>query len=284
MGSEKKIRKLEDLSFIDDFVATAVSADAEVGEVANRVLIEGLLQRKVGKIKVSAQKLIPPAMPDKRGIRFDIEVQEDEPVANIYDLEPHKRGKLNLPKSNRFRQAKIDAQNMESGNNNFENLPNLYVITILDYDLFDKDYMMYTFENRCIELPDLEYKDGLRFIYFNTKGHLGGCEAIRNLLRYIDDSSEGNVVDEATRKLHECVSKIKQSPEMRYACMKWEWYMKEIQDVGREEGREEGLAEGLKAMVSILKKHIKNFDELYKEIISDENYKDVTVEEVRKYY
>ena len=38
------------------------------------------------------------------------------------------------------------------------------------YDPFGKDYMMYRFQNRCLEFPDLDYPDRLMYIYFNTSG------------------------------------------------------------------------------------------------------------------
>ncbi len=45
-----------------------------------------------------------------------------------------------------------------------------------------------------------------------------------------------------------------------------------------------GLDQGLKALVSSLKKYIKDFDSLYKEVISNEEYSQMTKEEVKKYY
>ena len=34
----------------------------------------------------------------------------------------------------------------------------------LPYAPFGKDYMMYRFQNRCLELPDLDYPDRLMYI------------------------------------------------------------------------------------------------------------------------
>ena len=45
-----------------------------------------------------------------------------------------------------------------------------------------------------------------------------------------------------------------------------------------------GLDKGLKALVNTLKKHIEDFNELYLEVISNEDYADVTEEQVRQYY
>ncbi len=99
----------------------------------------------------------------------------------------------NLPKHNRFYQAKIDSRNLKSGEDDFENLPNLFVIMITNYDPFGYDYMMYTIQNKCKELPQLEYEDGLMFIYFNTTGTKGGNSSIKALLNFIQKSKIENV-------------------------------------------------------------------------------------------
>lgn len=38
----------------------------------------------------------------------------------------------------------------------------------ITHNSFGEDYMMYTVQNQCVEIPQLEYDDGLQFIYFNT--------------------------------------------------------------------------------------------------------------------
>ena len=90
----------------------------------------------------------------------------------------------------------------------------------------------------------MEYKDGLNFIYFNTKGTKGGNSSIKKLLNYIQDSKLNNVTDDATRKIHECVNKVKVLPEVRNEYMTLEDLFREERLEGRIEGREEGRAEG----------------------------------------
>ena len=53
---------------------------------------------------------------------------------------------------------------------------------------------------------------------------------------------------------------------------------------GLEEGQEKGHKEGLEALVKTLKAYCKDFDSLYKAVISNEIYSGLTEEEVRKYY
>ena len=46
-------------------------------------------------------------------------------------------------------------------------------------------------------------------------------------------------------------------------------------------GIEQGIEQGLRALVRSLKKYIKDFDALYSEVISNEEYRDVTRDEVK---
>ena len=248
-------KPLEELDVIDDFLMNAVATDPEVGEEFCRTILSVLLQKPIGKIRIVAQRTIPANTPLQRGIRMDVEVEEyigeDEENAevNIYDIEPHNRDNQFLPKRNRFYQAKIDGRYLKSGDVDFRKLPSLYVITITNYDPFGEGYMMYTIHNRCEEVPELIYDDGLQFIYFNTKGTKGGNAAIYNLLKYIQSSKVDNVSDVATQQLHQYVSRVKVQPETRLEYMRFDELMAYAQIEGRaigmEEGRAEGRAEGI---------------------------------------
>ena len=185
------MKPFEELDIMDDFLTNAIANDEEVREEFFKTLLSVLLQRKIGRIRINAQHIIPANIPTHRGIRLDVEVAEYDDcdvemrAKNIYDIEPHKKDSVHLPKHNRFYQAKIDSRNMKSGDKDFVRLSNLFVLTITNYDPFGYNYMMYTIHNQCEEVPELEYEDGLNFIYFNTKGTKGGTSAIKNLLNYI---------------------------------------------------------------------------------------------------
>lgn len=82
--------------------------------------------------------------------------------------------------------------------------------------------MVYHVHNKCEEVPELEYVDGLRFFYFYTEGKKGGSPEIGRLLKYIKDSTDKNVTDETTREIDSYVKKIKVQPEVRFAYMRFE--------------------------------------------------------------
>lgn len=247
-------KTLEDLNVIDDFLMNRLASDKEVGERFCRVVLSTLLQRKIGKVNVSVQKVLPPADPNLKGIRLDVKVEEpfvnmpddgngNETAMNIYDIEPHLVEGTDLPRHNRFYQALADSSNLKSGENDYRHLPDLYIIMILDKDPFGYDYMMYSIRNKCEEVDGLDYQDGLRFYYFYTDGNRGGNSEIKTMLRYIRNSREENATDTATREIHRLAEKVKIHPEVRKSYMLWEEYVyllkKELKPVVREEVLEE---------------------------------------------
>ena len=140
-----KKRKLEDLNVLDDFMFSAAASDEEVGKEFCRTMLSVLLQKELGEIQITAQKTILPCTPEMRGIRMDVEIKEpleDKetlPSLNVYDVEPHLRKEKYFPRHNRFYQAKIDSRYIRSGEKDFKNLPNLFVLTITEYDPFGKE-------------------------------------------------------------------------------------------------------------------------------------------------
>lgn len=220
-------KPLEELDVLDNFLMNAIATDEEVGEAFCRKLLSVLLQRPVGRVRVVAQCTLPAQDPRYRGIRMDVKVEEpgdgeEARLANVYDLEPHLQKDLHLPKHNRFYQAKADSRYMTRGDDDFSGMPNLFVITILNFDPFGCDQMVYTFENRCAEVEELEYGDGLKFIYFYTGGTKGGSRNLKATLRYLQNSTADNAVDDSTRELHDYVCKVKTAPEVKEDYMRFE--------------------------------------------------------------
>lgn len=178
---------------------------------------------------------------------MDVEIQEFEaedevttPV-NIYDMEPNLRRGVHLPRHNRFYQAKIDARHLKSGEKEFLRLPNLYVITITNYDPFGYGYMIYRIKNQCVEVSDLCYDDGLEFIYFYTGGCKGGNESMKAMLNYFQNSRKENAIDKATEEINEIVEQVRSLPEVRNEYMT----LGDIIDCERKEAEEETLKKTL---------------------------------------
>ena len=212
--------KLESLNVLSNFLMNAIANDPDICEPFFRLIISILLEIEIGRIIVRAQTFLPGVTPDFRGIQLDVEIteyldnNETEADCRLYSIEPQLY-QDNLPKRNRFYQAKKDSKGLKSGEKNWNKLPDLYMVTITNYDPFGQDSMVYTFENTCKEFPELEYRDGLKFIYFNAKGNLNTSKAKKELLTYLNSSKIENVTNDNIAQLHNYVSSVKQSAEVQ---------------------------------------------------------------------
>ena len=214
----RKRQRLEDLNVLDDFMLNAIANDPDVGEVFFQEVLSVLLERDIGEVTVKAQSVIPGDTPELRGIRLDVEIQEQDnspAKCRLYNMEAQTYTGENLQKRNRYYQAKKDSKQLKSGEKNWDKLPDLYMIMITTFDPFGKGGMIYTFENTCKEYPDVENKDGLKYIYFNTTGTKGGTESIKQLLSYLKHSKIENVTNESILHIHDYVKAVKQSAEVR---------------------------------------------------------------------
>ena len=145
------------------------------------------------------------------------------------------------------------------------------MIMITTFDPFGKGGIIYTFENTCKEYPDIENKDGLKYIYFNTAGTKGGTETIKQLLSYLKHSKIENVTNEKISHIHDYVETVKQTAEVRDRYMT----IGELMDVSKAEGKIEGRAEGaLDAYVSLIKDGLLSLAEAAKRL-------DMTEEELK---
>lgn len=67
----------------------------------------------------------------------------------------------------------------------------------------------------CIEEPNLDYNNGVTWVYLNASGKVGGSEELAALLDYMVDSTEKNATTASLKKLNQWVTKIKKSKESR---------------------------------------------------------------------
>ena len=74
--------------------------------------------------------------------------------------------------------------------------------------------MVYTFQKRCIEAPEVVYNDGVTILYFNTTGTKGGSEELKNFLEYLEKSEPEKAVTSATQELQGYVDQIKHDAEI----------------------------------------------------------------------
>lgn len=242
-------RKLEELNLLDNFLFGSMVTHPEYGETFSRMLLQVILNRKLGKLTVIPQRVYYGSDTDLHGARLDVYLEEaDEEQATVYDVEPElKTGAdivKSLPKRMRFYHAKMDSRSLKSGEE-YDSLKNVVIIMITPHDPFGQDRMLYTIKNSCVEEPDMPYEDGARTLFLYTKGTVGvPSEEVKQLLTYMEESSSENVTNAFLRKLHGMVEHVKHDEEVSVE------YMRKMADErillaeGRKIGREIGLAEG----------------------------------------
>ena len=242
------MRRLEELNLMDNFLVNSLTSHKRYGEPAARCILECILGRKLGRLKVLQQHFIQGENTDRHGVRLDVYLDEEDGAGELFDLEPDnndgKEDTAALPRRVRFYHAKLDAESFKAGEK-YERLRNVFVIFITTYDPFRSGRMVYTIKNGCIEEPDLPYEDGARTIFLYTRGWKGNPpESLRRLLRYMEHSTEENAGTEDLQKLHEMVTAVKTDGEVGLAYMKFFELEERTLQKGIRQGRMEGKAEG----------------------------------------
>lgn len=239
-------RKLEELNLVDDFLVNSLTIHKVYGEPAARCILECILGRKIGKLKIVPQHFVPGEDTDEHGIRIDVYL--DEVDGELFDLEPDNNSRdediAALPKRVRFYHAKLDAGSLKLGEE-YGSLRNVFVIFITTYDPFGLDRMVYTVKNACIEVPELPYEDGARTIFLYTKGTVGNPpESLRELLYYMEHTSKENARTENLQRLHKMVMAVKRDGKVGLTYMKSFEIEQKIRREGINEGKTVGKAEG----------------------------------------
>ncbi|MBD5533065.1 MAG: Rpn family recombination-promoting nuclease/putative transposase [Lachnospiraceae bacterium] len=243
----RQLRQLEELNLVDNFLVNSLTSHQVYGEPAARCILECILGRKLGKIKVIPQHFMQGEDTDKHGIRMDVYLDEED--GELFDLEPDNNdGKGDvaaLPKRVRFYHAKLDDGSLKAGEK-YRALRNVVVIFITTYDPFSLDRMVYTIKNGCIEVPELPYEDGARTIFLYTQGTKGNPpKSLRELLHYMEHSSRENAKTESLQRLHEMVTAVKCDGKVGLAYMKSFEIEERIREEAIAEGKAAGLAEGI---------------------------------------
>ena len=235
-------KDLSELTLMDDYMFGVVMQDTKL----LKPLLEYILNMKIVSIRFAEPQKSMKEGYAAKGVRLDLFVEDDAGV--IYNVEVQTSDKHNLPRRMRYYQSIIDLHILSPGAD-YQELKRSYIIFICSYDPYKKDRILYTFENRCIEDPDLPFGDDTVKVLVNTKGTVGDIsDELKELIRYLDDGSIGGAY---TRELDEAVNGIKSSEERRMEYMVMMAREMEIRAEGRIEGREEGRAEGREEGISI---------------------------------
>ena len=235
-------KTLKELTIKDNFMFGAVMCD----ERNCKALLEMILHISIARVEVSKEKSIL-YHPEYKGVRLDVFAKDE--CNTRYNVEMQAIRKKALGKRARYYHSQIAMELIRSGED-YDKLPDTYVIFICDFDPFGKGKYCYTFANQCLELPDLNQMDGCKSIFLSTKGKNKEevSDKIVNFLEYVEADlleSEKYFEDEFVKKLQKSVQNVKNSREMEERYMLFEEYLKEERAEARAEGRAEGRAEAL---------------------------------------
>lgn len=189
------------------------------------VKVEQVVLNKSGKraIRLDAWAL------DMQNRQFDMEMQNDAKGDDVR-------------KRSRFYQSMLDTPILKSGKETrYKHLPSTRIIFITQDDIFGGDLAMYTFSERCEEMPELSLEDGTSKIFLNMTSKNGRPELV-SLLQYMKHTTLHNenitVKDKRILDLNRIVEEVKQSEE-------WEAVKMNILEIGFEQGKELGIKQGL---------------------------------------
>lgn len=162
--SPEVLQKVKSLRLIDDELMTVVfSGDNK----ATEFLLKILLNRDDLKVTKSMTQLEKHNLFGK-SVKLDI-VAEDL-YKQEYNIEIQRAEKGAGARRIRYHQAMLDSHTLQKQEDT-ESLPNLYIIFILEHDLFDKGEALYrVVKHLDVQDPDgkyLKYDDGCNIMYVN---------------------------------------------------------------------------------------------------------------------
>lgn len=234
------LNTLERLTISDNFMFSAVMLD----EDNCRRLLELILQIKIRKVIVDREKNFI-YNSEYHGVRLDVYAQDENDTK--FDIEMQTASKKHLSKRSRYYHSQIDMELLPPGND-YNKLPDTYVIFICDFDPIGLKKYMYTYRMRCDEDINNALNDGRHTIFLNTKGKNEG-EVPTELVKFLQyvtadiDESKKDFDDDFIKSLQESVEKIKNDIRFRRQYMYLEEMLKDEFAEGKAEGYTEGKTE-----------------------------------------
>lgn len=117
-------------------------------------LLEILLEIKIDHIVMHQEDEVKIDF-GKKGIRLDVYAVDN---AIAYNIEMQSTDTGEIPERARFYQSVLDVDDLDEGGS-YKKLRTTYIIFICVPDIFKKGLAKYTFENTCLEKPDLKLND-----------------------------------------------------------------------------------------------------------------------------
>lgn len=238
---EEAILAFKNLNLSDSFLFGEVMQDSDTC----KIVLEIILGRKIHKIDYVSKEKHMDVDKSHKGIRLDVYFEDDKETA--YSVEMQNENRFNIPRRSRHYQSVIDIKLLPVGEVDYNQLKDGVIIFICSFDLFEYKRYCYTFENRCVEIPELSLGDGTRKVFLNTGGE-NDAETrpeLIDFLKYVKNSKSTVPKTELVKKVAERTEKVKRDSMAEARYMMSLVHDNEIRFIAKEEGRQEGLQEGL---------------------------------------
>ncbi len=193
--------RIERFRLLDDTFMSVVFDDKECAEFLIRQLLD---DSSLNVVSVTAQKEMKNL--NGRSIRLDIHAIDSNGKA--YDIEVERSDSRATPKRARYNASIMDSYITEPGDD-YENLPESYVIFVTENDVWKGNLPVYTANRKIEELNNVSFDDESHILFVNTayKGesrldslfHDFRCtdpdnmknEILAERVRYFKESDEG---------------------------------------------------------------------------------------------
>ncbi len=204
-------------------------------------LLEILLEMKIDRIEIYQEKELLAEF-GKKGIRMDVYARG---MDKSFDLEIQACDTGELPERARYYQGLMDTTQLESGQD-FKNLNSSYIIFICIPDIFKKGLGKYTFENLCLENPEIKLNDRAYKYFFIARNYDKLLNEQQKAFMKCMLSNESSST--FTEKIIRMVKNAKLNTQWRNSFMEFErqlaYSFREGKAEGKAEGMELGKAEG----------------------------------------
>ncbi len=201
-------------------------------------LLETILGRKIAKIVYKeGEKEFDVAL-NSKSVRLDVYIEGEEKT--VYDLEMQAANEGELDVRSRYYQAMIDINAIQRGTP-YTELPDSFIIFICDFDLFQKERSIYTFQNLCLEDNEVHLNDKTTKIFLNSKSK--GLDVSDQLKAFLDFVRTNTASNDFTKRLESEMDKTRKNEEWRNEYMSLYVHEQVVYNRGKREGELQKLVE-----------------------------------------
>ena len=176
----------------------------------------------------------------RRGVRLDV-YAEDMDTKAVYNIEIQKRDTGNLPKRARYYSSLLDSKCTIKQLNDFESLPESFVIFICKDDIMGLGKGLYRFTRQS---DGLALDDGSNILFVN--GSYEGDDELGSLMKDLQERNSEKIGNSVLAgRFEEAREDIKIRRDKRMVVTHFDKLMEKSKNEGIAEGRVEGKAEGI---------------------------------------